>query len=98
MRRLTRWLLAVVIISFGATSLEAARPDAAAPKKSPEERFAKLDANSDGKLSLDEFIGKRKDDKKPMAEKQFKKKDKDGDSFLSVDEFKAMPKKKNTSA
>lgn len=98
MRRWSGWVLALAVIGFGATSLEAAKADAKAPKKSPEERFAKLDANSDGKLSLDEFIGKRKDDKKAMAEKQFKKKDKDRDGFLSVEEFKAMPKKKNTSA
>ena len=95
MRRLIGCALTVAMIGFGATTLNAA--DEKAPKKTPEERFAKMDANSDQKLSLEEFLGKRKDDAKAKAEKQFKKRDKDADGFLSLEEFKAAPKKKNQS-
>jgi hypothetical protein len=64
-------------------------------KPDPEAQFKKLDANSDSKLSLDEFKGKRTGDKATKAEGQFKRKDKDSDGFLSLEEFKASGKKKN---
>lgn len=56
-------------------------------KADPAEQFKKLDANSDGKLSKEEFLGKRKGDKATKAEETFKKKDKDSDGFLSLEEF-----------
>lgn len=65
------------------------------PKRDPAEMFKKLDTNSDGKISLDEFkagpIGKKDPAK---AEEIFKKKDKDGDGFLSLEEFSAEGGKK----
>jgi Ca2+-binding EF-hand superfamily protein len=64
------------------------------PKPDPEMMFKKLDKNSDGKLSLEEFKGKREGDKAAAAEKAFKAKDKDNDGSLSLEEFKAMPPKK----
>lgn len=65
------------------------------PKADPAKAFAKLDANSDGSLSKEEFLASpqaKKDAAK--AEKAFGAKDKDGDGKLSKEEFTAAPKKK----
>lgn len=61
-------------------------------KATPEEQFKKLDANSDGKVSLEEYKGKRTGDKATKAEETFKKRDKNNDGSLSLEEF--APKKK----
>jgi Ca2+-binding EF-hand superfamily protein len=58
----------------------------------PAETFKKLDKDSDGKVSLAEFKGKREGDKATKAEEQFKKRDKNSDGFLTLEEF--APKKK----
>lgn len=83
-------LLVVFAMSFGSINLAVA----AGKKKDPEAKFKKLDKNSDGKLSLEEFVGKRTGKKKEKAEKIFKKKDKNADSFLTLEEFKRKKKKK----
>lgn len=91
MVRLTLLLaVAVALSSFGVL-----KSAAAAPAKSPEERFSMMDKDGNKKLSLDEFVGKKKNEKKEKAEKRFKKLDKDSDSALSLEEFKAgiKPKK-----
>jgi Ca2+-binding EF-hand superfamily protein len=66
------------------------------PKRDPAEIFKKLDANGDGKVSLEEFkagpIGKKDPAK---AEEIFKKKDTNGDGSLSLEEFSAAGGKKN---
>jgi len=68
--------------------------DAAKPKKDPAEVFKKLDANNDGKISLDEFKAGPAGKKDPAkAEEIFKKKDKDNDGFLTLEEFSAGGKK-----
>ena len=54
-----------------------------------------LDKNGDGKISKDEFIGKKTGEAKEEAEKAFAAKDKDKDGSLSKDEFTAAPKKKD---
>ena len=65
----------------------------AAPEKgrfNPEDAFKKLDTNSDGSLTLDEFKASprfAKDASK--AEEAFKKLDTNADGKLSLDEFKA---------
>lgn len=64
------------------------------PKPTPEETFKKLDKNADGKLTFEEFKGKRDEAK---ARPQFDAKDKDKDGSLTLEEFKAMPKKKKAS-
>ena len=52
-----------------------------------EERFAKMDADSDGEVTMDELKAGLK--KPEMAEKMLKAKDTDGNGSLSKDEFTA---------
>lgn len=63
------------------------------PKATPEENFKRKDKNSDGFLSLGEFIGKMEGEKKAKAETNFGKKDTNKDSKLSLEEFTAKPGK-----
>ncbi len=64
------------------------------PKKpfDPEAAFKKKDANSDGKLTKEEFTKGAKDAAK--AEGQFTKLDKDSSGDVSLEEFKAGGAKK----
>lgn len=68
----------------------------AKPKMSPEEFFKKKDANSDGKISKEEFLKGSKDAAK--SETQFSARDKDKDGSLSKEEFITAPKKKKKAA
>jgi len=89
MRRfLTSMFVALCMVGLAYTAASAQDK----PKVPPEEQFKKADKDGDGKLSEEEFIGKRTGEKADKAKEQFKKKDKDGDGFLSLEEF--MPKKK----
>lgn len=81
--------LAILAIS-AVTSFGADAPKK--PKLTPEEMFAKRDADKDGKVSKEEFLKGAKDAAK--AEATFTKKDKDKDGSLSKEEFTAAPKKK----
>jgi hypothetical protein len=59
--------------------------------KTPEERFAALDKNSDKKLSEEEFIAQLDDDKKEKGKTRFATADKNSDKFLSMEEYKEIP-------
>jgi hypothetical protein len=60
------------------------------PKPNPEAAFKKLDTNSDGSLSLDEFKASPRGRKNPAkAEEVFKKLDADSNGSVSLEEFKA---------
>lgn len=67
-----------------------AAPAGDKPKRDMDAVFKKLDADSNGSISLEEFkaggLGKKDPAK---AEEFFKKKDKDGNGSLSLEEFKA---------
>ena len=67
------------------------------PKATPEEQFKKLDTNSDGFLSKEEFLASPRAKKDPAAaEKQYAAMDKKGDGKVSLEDFKAgMHKKKD---
>lgn len=56
-----------------------------------EKVFKRLDKNSDGKVTFEEFKGKRDEEK---AKKAFARLDKNNDESLSLEEFKAREKKK----
>ncbi|ALJ04412.1 hypothetical protein APS56_04340 [Pseudalgibacter alginicilyticus] len=70
-------------------------------KKGPEAAFAKLDKDSDGKISLEEFKAKPvrakegETNKKTVdPEKVFARKDTNSDGFIDLEEFKTRPEKK----
>lgn len=58
----------------------------------PQAAFEKLDADKDGKVTLEEFTKSAKDSEK--AKKRFSKIDSNNDSSLSLEEFKAAAGKK----
>lgn len=79
-----------------ATSLTCAQDAPKGPKKpgkdhpAPEEIFKKLDADSSGSVSLEEFKASPRAKENPKkAEEMFKKIDKDGNGELSLEEFKS---------
>ena len=82
------------VTSFAAEGDAPKKPegDKGKPKMSPEEMFAKKDADKDGKISKEEYLKGSKDAAK--SEASFTKKDKDKDGSLSKEEFTAAPKKK----
>ena len=89
MSRLLCAFLAAVLL-FGVTLTANAAPEKKKPD--PAEQFKKLDANSDGKVSEAEFVGKKTGEKADKAKAAFAKKDKNGDGSLTMEEF--APKKK----
>ena len=86
-----RMLLALVLM--GGLTAGAFAADKGDKKKgekmSPEAAFKAKDKNSDGKLSLEEFVGHADGEKKAAAEKRFKAADKNGDGSLDQAEFTA---------
>ena len=85
-------ILSIASISFSAEG-EAKKPEGAAKKPVDMDAvFKKKDANSDGKLSKEEFLKGAKDAAK--SETQFATKDKDKDGNLTLEEYKAVGKKK----
>lgn len=82
----------LVTAAFAATSAFAQQPTPEPKKEAPaagESRFAKMDTDKDGKISLAEFTGAAK--KPENASKAFTKKDTDKDGSLSKKELAAKP-------
>jgi len=86
-------LIAAMVAMFALGTCAA--PGFAADDEKADKAFKKLDANGDGKLSVEEFVGKRTGDKAEKAKKLFAKLDKNSDNFVSLEEFKARKKKKD---
>jgi Ca2+-binding EF-hand superfamily protein len=85
----------VTLLALAAIATVTVNAQDAGKKKapSPEEMFKKLDKDSNGSVSKEEFLaspGAKKDATK--AEERFKKMDKNGDGALSMEEM--TPKKK----
>jgi Ca2+-binding EF-hand superfamily protein len=81
-------LVALCTLSFSQIA-GAADPSGKKKHATIEERFAKLDANSNGKLTLDEFTAGKEGPKLEMAKKLFTKWDTNKHGFLNLDEYKA---------
>lgn len=65
------------------------------PKADPAAAFAKMDANTDGAVTKEEFMASPKAQKDPeKAAKKFTKMDADANGSLSLDEFQAAKKAK----
>jgi len=89
------WVVAVAFaLVFETGGILQAAQKKSGSKRSPDEIFARLDKNGNNKLSLEEYIGKKADDKATKAGKRFKKSDKDADGFLTLGEFKASRQKR----
>lgn len=92
-----KFTVLTVLAAFvaGAFALSTAEAQEKKKKRDPEAVFKRLDKNSDGKLSLEEFTSRaRKEEAKARAEKRFKVLDKNSDGSVSLEEFKAGAKKK----
>jgi hypothetical protein len=83
-------LAAVLALVVSVDAADEKKPAAAGdkPKPDPTAIFGKKDANADGKLSKEEFVGKKPKDA-AKAEAAFAAKDKDKDGFVSKEEFMA---------
>lgn len=93
MKVITTILSVLALASFVNAADEGAKKEK--PKMDPAKAFAKLDANSDGSISKEEWMATpqaKKDAAK--AEKAFGGKDKDKDGKVTKEEFTAVGKKK----
>lgn len=91
--RIAFTLLTALALGITSVGMSAAADKAEKPKPTPEDMFAKMDADKDGKLTEAEFVGKKKDDAAAKAIQAFKKLDKDSDGKVTLEEFKARAKK-----
>lgn len=85
--------LGVLAIASTVTFAEEAPKKEGKKKPDPAKAFAKLDTDSNGSISLDEFKASPKGAKDPAkAEKAFAKMDADSSGGISLEEFSAPPK------
>jgi hypothetical protein len=85
----------VCLIGLTAMAADEGRKRDGGKSIDPEKAFQKLDKDSDGKLTKEEFLARAGDDeeRKSRAEKQFQKMDTDASGDLSLEEFKAGMKR-----
>ena len=70
-------------------------PQKSAPTRpAPEQFIRRRDANKDGSLTLEEFIGNPENRNVPALKKQFSRRDRNGDGKLTLDELKNTKRKK----
>jgi hypothetical protein len=87
--------ITLVVVATSVLLLPArAEEGADKPKADPAAAFAKMDANTDGAVTKEEFMASPKAQKDPeKAAKKFTKMDADANGSLSLDEFKAWAQK-----
>lgn len=88
---MSRFTVALLIVAIGMGSFAVttrAADDKGEKGDKAAAAFKALDKNGDGKLSKDEYVGKKKGEGKTKAEDEFKKLDANSDGSLSLDEFK----------
>ncbi|QIF05826.1 EF-hand domain-containing protein [Roseimicrobium sp. ORNL1] len=85
-------LLLSASLTFAADGDKPRKPAEGGARPNPEELFKKLDANSDGAISKEEYLASpRAKENAERAEKSFTARDKDKDGKLSKEEFTAKP-------
>lgn len=82
----------LAVLALGTFAVNA--QDKGKAKMTPEEAFKKKDANSDGKVSKEEFTKTKDATKADGLAKMFDVKDKNKDGSLDLEEFKAGGKGK----
>lgn len=83
--------LAALLASASSTLAGPGNKQGEKKPRDPAQMFKKLDVNSDGQLSFEEFKGKREE---ARARKAFARMDADKDGALKADEFKLPERKK----
>ncbi len=97
MKSILLTLLIAPSLAFAADDAKPKKPAKGTekPKANPAAAFKKMDSNSDGVVTLEEFKASPRGQKSPdKAEKAFSKLDKDSDTKLTLEEFKASAPKK----
>jgi hypothetical protein len=92
---MTRLVLSLALAGFQGGSVamaeEAPKKKAAPKRPTAEQRFTRLDADGDSKLTLAELTARRtNEESKARAEKLFKEADKGNKGHLTLDEFKTI--------
>ncbi len=93
MKKLALAALSLALITGAQSFAEDAPKPVEKPHATPEERFKKLDADGDGKLTLAEFQAnpRFKDEAtKAKAAEYFKKMDANSDGSVSLEEYKTF--------
>jgi len=81
------WMLSVLAVTLGLSGMAAA--EEGAKKGKGKDAFAKMDTNSDGKLSEEEFTAGKSDKALENAKKKFATLDADKDGSVTKEEMKA---------
>lgn len=94
MKKILLTLLAVPFLTVAVQAEDAKPPKPDKPKMDPAAAFKKMDADSNGKVTLEEFKASPRWKKDPSkADEMFKKRDKDSSGDISMEEFTAKPEK-----
>jgi len=98
MKLFSMLLVAVFAVSLADSAWAAEKKKEGEVKKevkkvSVEDQFKKLDKNNDGKVDIDEFMGRATaDETKKRRETQFAEMDKNSDKAVTLEEMKAWQK------